>query len=275
LNGRALRKLPGRVIKPVPLMGAVVGSWYDPVTSGQGFVLHPVDDDKTVISFYSFENDGTPLWLTGLGNEALEIGQSTSITLYLSSGGDFGTFNPEQISTDPWGTLNITFSSCTKATARLEGLSGSQSMDMVRLAGVEGLECNAKTPPKPKAAGITGSWYDPDTSGQGFVLHPINDGQMVVSFYGYRDDAERLWLIGLHDGQVAMNEPMLLDMTFATGGNFGDFDKEDITRTTWGTLLIEFDDCNNATATLEGIDGKQTLSMTKLAGLQGSGLDCH
>ena len=148
-------------------------------------------------------------------------------------------------------------------------------MDMVRLAAVEGLECNAKTPPKPEAAGITGSWYDPATSGQGFMLHPINDEQMVVSFYGYKENSERLWLIGLYEGQVTMGEAMVLDMIFASGGRFGAFDAEEITRTTWGTLLIEFDDCNNATATLDGIDGQQTLNMVKLAELQGSGLDCH
>jgi hypothetical protein len=32
-------------------------------------------------------------------------------------------------------------------------------------------------------------------------------------------------------------------------------------------------DCNNAVATLNGIDGQQTMNMVKLVGLQGSELD--
>lgn len=275
VSGRALRKIPDKVIKSVPLLGAVAGSWYDPATSGQGFVLHPVDDNRTVISFYGFEDDGSSLWLTGVAHAALETGRSTEITMFIASGGDFGTFNPEQISTDPWGTLNITFNTCSKAMAEFDGLSGQQTMNMVRLAGVEGLECYANTPPRPNSAGITGSWYDPATSGQGLVLHPISDEQLVVSFYGYRNDSELLWLIGSYNGQLTKSEPLRIDMTFASGGKFGGFKPEDINRSTWGTLTINFDDCTKATAMLNGIDGQQTLALVKLAGLQGSELNCH
>ena len=274
-NGRALRKISGKLIKPLPWMGAVTGSWYDPSTSGQGFVLHVIDDNRTVVSFYSFENDGTPLWLTGVAEETLEAGHSVEVIMYIASGGNFGTFSPEQIDNIPWGILNITFNTCRKATAELDGQTGWQTMDMERLAGMEGLECYAKTPPGPGTAGITGSWYDPATSGQGFVLHSMTDQKIVVSFYGYKDSSERLWLTGLYEGQVAMGEPLVLDMIFASGGNFGTFTPEDITRTTWGTLTINFDDCNNATVMLDGIDGQQDIKLVKLAGLQGSELACQ
>lgn len=275
ISGRSLRKISDVIIKPVPLMGAVTGSWYDPATSGQGFVLHPVDDNRTVISFYGFENDGTPVWLTGVGEDVLEPGQAIDITLYKTSGGNFGTFNPDLISNEPWGNLNIVFNTCKKAVAVLDGLSGVQTMNMVRLAGVNGLECYAKTPPEPKAAGITGSWYDPATSGQGFTLHPISDERMVVSFYGYKNNSERLWLIGAYEGQITMGESLTIDMIFATGGQFGGFTADDITEVPWGSLTINFADCRNGTATFDGIDGQQTMTLVKLAGLQGSELDCH
>jgi ELWxxDGT repeat protein len=274
-NGRALRKLPGILIKPLPWMGAVTGSWYDPSTSGQGFVLHAIDDNRTVISFYGFEHDGTPLWLTGLGKDTLEAGRSNEITMYISSGGKFGAFEPGQIDNLPWGTLNITFNTCRKATAVLDGQSGKQTMDMNLLAGMDGLECYAKTPPLPKTAGVTGSWYDPATSGQGIVLHSISDNGIVISFYGYKNNSERLWLIGLYDGEVAIGKPLVLDMIVTSGGNFGTFIPGDITRTNWGTLTIQFDDCNNAIANLDGIDGQQTMNMVKLARLQGSELGCE
>ena len=274
-NGRSLRKIPDKVIKPIPLMGAVTGSWYDPGTSGQGFVLHVVDDERTVISFYGYDNDGTPLWLTGVGDGVLETGKPMEISLEVASGGNFGNFSPQQIQREPWGTLTITFNTCSKATAELSGLSASQTMEMIRLAAVEGLECYKNTPPKPESAGITGSWYDPETAGQGFVLHAINDGAMVVSFYGYKDNSEHLWLTGSYSDTITMGETLSLNLEVASGGKFGGFVPEDITRAHWGELIINFEDCNNATATLLGIDGQQSMDLVKLAGLQGSELNCQ
>jgi hypothetical protein len=253
----------------------VTGSWYDPATAGQGFVLHPVDDQYTVISFYGFENNGKPLWLTGVGQQQLKPGYTTEIAMNITSGGSFGSFSPGQITEKPWGTLKLTFDTCSKATAEFDGLSGQQTMHMVRLAGLEGINCYYATPPKPEAAGITGSWYDPATSGQGLVLHPMNDQQMIVSFYGYKNDSERLWLIGAYNGAIVKGESLVINMITASGGRFGGFTPGDITESPWGTLTINFADCDNATATLDGVDGQQTMNMVKLAGLQGSGLDCH
>ena len=48
-----------------------------------------------------------------------------------------------------------------------------------------------------------------------------------------------------------------------------------IPETPWGTLTINFADCDNAMAMLDGVDGQQTMNMVKLAGLQDSRLNCH
>jgi len=273
--GMALRRIPDAVIKPVPRMGAVTGSWYDPATAGQGLVLHPMDEKYTVISYYGFDNDSKPLWLTGLGVNLLKPGYTTEINMNITSGGNFGTFTPDQISEVPWGTLKITFDTCSKATAEFDGLSGQQTMNMVRLARLDGINCYYSTPPTPETAGITGSWFDPATAGQGLVLHSMNDQQMVVSFYGYKNDGEKLWLIGIFSDGVTKGDPLVVNMITASGGKFGGFVPEDITESPWGTLTINFDDCQNATATLDGVDGQQTMDMVKLAGLQGSELNCN
>jgi len=98
---------------------------------------------------------------------------------------------------------------------------------------------------------------------------------LILSFYGYKNSSERLWLIGNYIGPVKTGEPLVVDMAFASGGNFGNFTRDDITESDWGTLTINFADCGHATATLDGIDGQQTMNMVKLAGLQGSELNCH
>ncbi|MGA9575685.1 MAG: thrombospondin type 3 repeat-containing protein, partial [Lysobacterales bacterium] len=274
--GMALRRIPETVIKPVPRLAPVTGFWYDPATSGQGFVLHPIDDQRTTLTFYGFQNDGRPLWLTGVAENELQMSHTQTVTMYVTSGGNFGNFTRDDITEEPWGTLDITFDTCSKATAEFEGIDGQQTLDMVRLTRLEGLDCFIyQTPPKAEVAGITGSWYDPATSGQGFVLHPVNDGQLAVSFYGYKNSSERLWLIGNYIGPVRKGEPLVVDMAFASGGSFGNFTRDDITESDWGTLTINFADCDHATATLDGIDGQQTMNMVKLAGLQGSELNCH
>jgi hypothetical protein len=194
----------------------------------------------------------------------------------VTSGGKFGSFTPDDITEEPWGTLKLTFNTCSRATAEFDGIDGQQTLDMYRLTQLEGMDCfYYQTPPRAEAAGITGTWYDPATSGQGFVLHPVNDQQLVFSFYGYKDNSELLWLIGNYMGPVNMGEPMVVDMLYASGGRFGGFTPADITETNWGTLTINFADCGHATATLDGIDGQQTMNMVKLAGLQGSELNCH
>ncbi len=150
VTGMALRKMPDAVIKPVPRLAPVTGSWYDPATSGQGFVLHPIDDKRTAFSFYGFENDGKPLWLTGVAENELETGHTQEVTMYVTSGGNFGNFSRDDITEKPWGTMDITFNTCSKATAEFDGIDGQQTLNMVRLTKLEGMDCfYYQTPPKP------------------------------------------------------------------------------------------------------------------------------
>lgn len=275
-NGWGLRKIPDATIKRLPTMAAVTGSWYDPATSGQGFMLHPITDERTVFSFYGYENDGSHLWLTGLSMEPLEPGKTITVNMQITSGGNFGNFIPEQISNDPWGAVDITFDTCSKGTAVFDGLSGQQTMELQMLAEVDGIDCYyVENPPAPATAGVTGSWYDPSTSGQGFFLHSVNDQKAVVYFYGYNNNGERLWLTGLYDGQVKFGEDLVMNLEVASGGAFGDFDPQGITRNTWGTLTINFVDCKDATASLDGLDGQQNMNLVKLSGLQGSEMNCR
>ena len=75
--------------------------------------------------------------------------------------------------------------------------------------------------------GITGSWYNPDQSGQGWVIEvistPSGGKQFLTYFYGYDNSGEQLWLISganAIDGSVAT-----VDVFRTSGIGFGgDFD---------------------------------------------------
>jgi hypothetical protein len=93
---------------------------------------------------------------------------------------------------------------------------------------------------------ITGSWYDPAQSGQGFSLEVISSTQMVAYFYTFDPAGNNLFLtgVGTIDGPNAT-----IPLYTTTGGFFPpNLDPTKITRTAWGTLFLNFTDCGIGTA---------------------------
>ena len=128
-------------------------------------------------------------------------------------------------------------------------------------------------------SGITGSWYNPEMNGQGWVIEivstPGGEDQFGVYFYGYDDGGALLWLIGFGpgiDGNTASVD-VLRTVGTGFGGNFVpdsfDFD-------TVGTMAFTFSDCNNATVSFTPVEGGDLIAfateMTRLTNI--SSLDC-
>lgn len=95
------------------------GPWFEPATSGQGFLLDVVPSAQ-ILSFGWFTygliaSDGSAAaqrWLTGVGGYSAD---TATTTLYLSEGGAFNSLpSPESVEV---GTLLLRFSDCTHATA--------------------------------------------------------------------------------------------------------------------------------------------------------------
>jgi hypothetical protein len=57
--------------------------------------------------------------------------------------GEPGTFTMPTPSTElkPYGTLSVTFNTCTDGQFILVGLDGTKTSDVVKLVGVDGTEC--------------------------------------------------------------------------------------------------------------------------------------
>lgn len=122
---------------------------------------------------------------------------------------------------------------------------------------------------------LSGSWYNVDSSGQGFNLELVNDRRFVLYFYGYDDSGRHLWLFGDYDPAALTfdyGEPMDVPMYFVSGGRFNGFDPAAITSRVWGTARIEFISCKRASVVLTGETGTQTLVLDKL--LTPVGLTC-
>jgi len=117
---------------------AVNGLFYDPSESGHGFDLN-VFSAGTVVYYYGHTSSGERLWLiSDLYGGQIQFGEAVQLDMFEIIEGTF--FDPIS---DPsvWGSMTLTFEDCDNGTAELNGADGSNSMTFVRLAGLEGEDC--------------------------------------------------------------------------------------------------------------------------------------
>lgn len=116
--------------------GSFAGLWYDPGFTGTGFNILP-SSAGFIVTYYGVDANGKMLWLiSDIGPKTIAIG--TAITLNMSYSSS-GTFQAPQRVPVSWGTLTLTFTSCTKATATLTGTDGTLSENLSMLTGAIGL----------------------------------------------------------------------------------------------------------------------------------------
>ena len=100
----------------------------------------------------------------------------------------------------------------------------------------------------------SGSWFNPDRNGEGFVVQILPDQQAVVTWFTYPpvgEDAEQAWLIGT--GSTSGDRIQIAEVVRPVGAVFGPgFDPTDVIREPWGSLEIVFSDCDRAMATWNG-----------------------
>ncbi len=111
----------------------ISGSWFEPATSGQGFLI---DVDPTIdfifVAWFTY-NDGENVkaigspdqrWFSASGNYS---GNGANLPIFVSSGGVFD--DPQSTTTKQDGTMNISFSDCGSGTIQYNiasaGLSGT------------------------------------------------------------------------------------------------------------------------------------------------------
>jgi len=101
---------------------------------------------------------------------------------------------------------------------------------------------------------LSGLWYDPELDGEGFNVL-VSDNTMVIYFYGYDTEGERLWLIGTVSGTFRFGEDIYVDMFKAIDGDFGDPVPSDESLVKWGLLSMTYGSLDSATFILNGFDG--------------------
>jgi hypothetical protein len=251
----------------------LTGTWYNPGTSGQGFefVIDPGTNGGNASLFgawftYDVEAGGpeSQRWFS-LQATFGPNDVSANVTIYQNVGGNFDS--PPTTTAVPVGTGTLTFFSCESGLFTYAFDGGLEGSIPIRIL-LPNVECGTTGTPPPSDFGLTGTWYDPTTSGQGILaeVNPI-DARVFIGWYTYTlgheggDVSQQRWF-SLQGPYDVGTDQMDLTIYASTGGTF-DSGSTVVTTSPVGTATITFLTCFDATLDYAFTDGE-------LAGVSGS-----
>jgi hypothetical protein len=230
------------------------GSRYDPARSGEGFVQQVLDNGNTLLFWFTY-----PVREAGMTVQAQQawflgvtpsLDKSLWLRTLLQPGGSFGSGSDGFERPTFWLSINalegqeqhVSYSREYTASRSLGGIPQYALMPLrhrqVALTRLAGTRCDNQQPHQ----WISGAWYDPQRSGEGFVVEVTESGSVVVYWFTYEpnDSGRQAWMIGTGvyvEGQVVIDE-----MIQPVGTMFGtDFDSGEIEHVDWGSLTLTFE----------------------------------
>lgn len=105
-----------------------------------------------------------------------------------------------------------------------------------------------------RLSNITGLWYDTKLIGSGFNFLTRETKHALV-FYGYNQQGQRLWLVSGEPFKLTAKTPKKIPLYENIAGHFSQPQHQ---LAPWGEITLTFNSCTQASATLEGKDGKFT-----------------
>ncbi len=128
-------------VSAVNIKPSFSGAWYNKNQDGHGLAVEVLDETRTLIYWYVYHTDGTPMFLITVGENQ---GNRTTGNTYYQTGMQFGTFDPNDLKQTVWGTSTVTFHDCKNATLQYSSNDpayGSGSIAMQRLTSIAGNKC--------------------------------------------------------------------------------------------------------------------------------------
>lgn len=235
----------------------ISGSWYDPSHNGEGFLVEVLPEGRGLVYWFTYDASGNQTWLFGTGTVS---GNTLVINdAFTTEGGVFGpTFDPGAVQLVRWGNLRFVFSSCTSGVMDYRGPPGFGNgvLQIERLTYIAGGVCpeSGGDGSGPLRAATSGSYYDPERAGEGFLVEVLSADVALVYWFTYDLEGNQAWIVGL--GRVA-GTSIVVEQSFITNGPvFGpNFDPEAKKTSHWGTLRLTFDNCASGRMTYESVIG--------------------
>lgn len=90
----------------------------------------------------------------------------------------------------------------------------------------------------------TAAWYDPERSGEGFLIEILPDDIAVLYWFTYNDDGQQDWYVSV--GEVAGDRALFPELLSVSGGEFGPgFDSSAVVRTVVGSAAFTWTGCDS------------------------------
>jgi hypothetical protein len=264
---------------PFVIEPGISAAWYDPARNGEGFILEILADNLAVMYWFTYNLDGEQDWYIAQGE--IRGNRILFPELVQVSGGEFGPgFDPAKVTRKVVGSASFIWSNCEQGamdwTINQDGnvpRHGRQNLQ--RISRVMGVDCGPPIlAPEVEQSRLSGSWYDPTHSGEGYVLEVLIDRRVLVYWFSFDPQGNRRWFFGV--GEIQGDKLVFEEMFTTSGGIFGDdFDPEQVEVDPWGSLELELE-CESGTARFVPTeDGflPGTLDLTRLTILQGLSCD--
>ena len=240
----------------------MTGSWFQAATSGQGFEFEVFPDfiapgngflQGSWFTFDAVASGGADhdRWYTFGG--PIQAGDSAvAMPLFQNSGGNFGA--PPVTMGVQVGHVALSFSDCVTAQLNYAFTDGSSRIGTVPLTRLTpNVRCaQAGSTNASGDFGLSGNWFDPATSGQGFVieLNPVAN-VLFFAWYTYAVNGQasgaagQRWYTGLAN-YVPGARSIPFQLSETTGGLFNSVAPAP-TSVQVGTGTLIFTSCNAAT----------------------------
>jgi hypothetical protein len=179
----------------------------------------------------------------------------------------------------PIGSASFIWSSCDSGAMswvidRDGGSRRQGRMNLTRLSRLMGLDCGMQIgAPEVPAGRLSGSWYDPAHSGEGYAVEVLANLQALVYWFSFDGEGARRWFFG--SGRIDGSRLVFDELFTTAGGVFGPgFDPEAVTVAPWGSLELDLT-CTAGTAHFTPTEAgfpAGTLALVRLS--RPGGLDC-
>lgn len=241
-------------------------------------MLEILADDRAAMYWFTYDGEGEQDWYVASGE--IRGNRILFPQLIRVSGGEFGPgFDPDKVTREVVGSASFIWSDCETGVMKWlidgDGAGRRQGrMDLRRLSSVMGIECGRPSlPPEVEQGLLSGSWYDPTHSGEGYVLEVLADRRVLVYWFSFDPEGERRWFFGT--GEINNGKLVFEQMNTSRGGVFGSgFDPEAVEILPWGSLELDLE-CDSGSASFEPSETgfpAGALDLTRLTFL--SGLSC-
>jgi hypothetical protein len=264
---------------PFVIEAGTSSAWYDPDRNGEGFMLEILSGNRAVMYWFTYDTEGRQDWYIAEGE--IRGNRILFPELVQASGGEFGPgFDPGNVTRTVVGSASFIWSDCDNGEMDWlidkDGNGRRQGrMNLQRLSRVMGIDCGmVSLPPEIDAGLLSGSWYDPSHSGEGYVLEVLIDQRVLVYWFSYDTEGNRRWFFGT--GEIQDNRLVFSQLYTTLGGIFGvGFIPEDVQVEPWGSLELELN-CESGVARFVPSEAgfpPGTLDLDRLTQLEG--LSCQ